>query len=67
MRQLIPLIKSDASAKGVAALRAGLAGLVLHIQKFPGIARESWNADQGQGRGAEITVVSEEVMGLKAI
>lgn len=67
MRQLIPLIKPDARAKGVAALCAGLAGLVLHIQKLSGIARESWKAGQGQGRGAEVTVVSGGVMGLEAI
>lgn len=66
VRQLIPLIKPDASAEGVAALRAGLAGLVLHIQKLSGIARESWKGGQGQGRGAEVTVVSGGGMGLEA-
>lgn len=66
VRQLIPLIKPDASAEGVAALCAGLAGLVLHIQKLSGIARESWKGGQGQGRGAEVTVVSGGGMGLEA-
>lgn len=55
MGQLIPLVKPDSRAKGVAALSAWLTGLVLHVQKLPGFARKGWNAEKGQGQDGEAT------------
>lgn len=53
MGQLIPLVKPDARAEGVAALSTWLTGLVLHVQKFPGFARKGWNTEKEQGWGGE--------------
>lgn len=49
MGQPVPLVKTDACAKGVAALSTRLTRLVLHVQKLPGFAREGWNTERGQG------------------
>lgn len=61
MGQLVPLVKPDACAKGVAALSAGLTGLVLHVQKLPSFARKGWNTKQGQGWGNEAAAALGEV------
>lgn len=66
MGQLVPLIKPDACAKGVATLGAWLTRLLLHVQKLPGFAREGWNTEQGQGLGGEAAAVPGEVGGLWA-